>query len=822
MRVLGLLLLLFLGINQQTVAQSRWPGSGLPQLLPRPVAMKLMRGDCHLAGTYALAYPEDDPRFTPFAESIHLFLSEISALTPAGEEASPDLTILLQFSDSDPMLGNEGYDLLVAPNRIHLTAAQSAGLFYGIQTFCQLFPPAAFEGAATSLPAFQIKDWPRFAWRGLMIDEATRFLGKAEICRLLHLMAEHKLNVFHWVLGRDSNWRVAIPEFPELTVDSKAFYSLAEIREIVALAEKLHITVIPEFSMPTRATMLHTAYPIKTLDPKDQSASRDRGGRENNLINPANGQVYDLIGQLFDQLIPLFPGPYFHVGAYERPATAWDKSPMVKQLMDTLKYTELAEVEQYFYRRIDDLLLKHRKVMVGWEGLLVDTALRSKTTVQVWSGMKTLSEVQAKGYEPVLAFSSHFHLDMAYSPNDPGQHWAGYTSTEEIYGLELPADDRPLLGVHAIYNQEASEVWPIDEMLFPRLCAIAEVAWTPQALRFWREFKGRLNQWHCPRLSRMGVDFRIPLPEAYVEQGLTHFALPYEGAEVYYTLEGTTPDENSNLYEGPFELPTGSQLRMVTKMGERLSRVSSIIGDAPILNWSLTGAGRNFAPIEWDITDHISGAGIYTFTINFTGGRHAMQVRTLSIREDSGVVASDHHMGLIGPVTEDNVYKIMVPVYDSEAVYKLRADARALGGTECFGSISMHHAPLRPRYLAKSTLPHFRDHTPEKGGDWDPNTYFWSNREPVAGDSFTVIYGEELRGTMLKVYTGKAESGRDILLGGLLEYSSDGENFEPVAPLKYGMAEVPWSEDKPVKALRLSITQDQDKSWLVIRDLIVE
>ena len=311
------------------------------------------------------------------------------------EGAGAKGAIVLTSQDADPALGEEGYSLTVKPDGVIIRAPHAAGLFYGVQTLLQLLPPEIYStnevgGVKWQAPCVEIQDWPRFKWRGFMLDVSRHFFNKSEVETVLDLMAIHKLNTFHWHLVDDQGWRIEIKKYPKLTeigawrpgvgfdfpsnsttaYDASGryggFYTQDDIREVVKYAAARHIMVVPEIEMPGHSTAALKAYPEYSC------------GIFDGIYDPAKEQTFHFLDDVLGEVIPLFPGKYIHIGGDEVPKDTWKKSRDCQDLMKREGLKNEDELQSWFTRRIEKIVSAHGRTMIGWSEILQGLAWRRK------------------------------------------------------------------------------------------------------------------------------------------------------------------------------------------------------------------------------------------------------------------------------------------------------------------------------------------------------------------------------------------------------------------------------------------------------------
>ena len=388
----------------------------------------------------------------------------------------------------DKKMAAEAYELQIKKNKIVIKSADAAGRFYAEQTLAQLASDDVMYCGV-------IKDEPRFQWRGLMLDESRHFFGKEQVFTILDLMGRYKLNRFHWHLSDDQGWRIEIKAYPNLTkiggigcnTDSKApakFYTQDEIREILAYAAERHIMVIPEIDMPGHASAFVKVFP--ELDGKHRT------------VNPASEKLYEVLGNIYKELADLFPGQYIHIGGDEVYKGGWNDLPNMKEFMEKEGLKSMNEVEEYFGRRLSDTIVANGKRVVAWDDLIDCGTNPEGKTIMWWQCDKPLllAEGVEKGFDMVVCPNDPFYLDYVQDIKDKVGHlvhrqWVN--EMKEIY--EYPIIDNPkIIGTQTnIWTEKVVTTDRLEYMLFPRVVAQAEKAWTKSKNLNYKNFLERLE-----------------------------------------------------------------------------------------------------------------------------------------------------------------------------------------------------------------------------------------------------------------------------------------------------------------------------------------
>ena len=420
--------------------------------------------------------------------------------------------IALRIDNAQARLGEEGYVLQISPDSVALVAHQPAGLFRGVQTLRQLLPPGIEAEQSVertvqtwSIPTGTITDWPRFAWRGAMLDIARHFFTVDEVKQYIDLLALYKLNTLHLHLSDDQGWRIAIHSWPRLTSIGAStqvgggpggFYTQEDYAEIVRYAQDRYITVVPEIDMPGHTNAALAAYPNLSCGKRPPALYTGVEVGFSALCADKDS-TYMLVDDVVRELAAITPGPYIHVGGDE---------------VEALNREEYAE----FIERVQEIVTRHGKRMVGWEEI-TKARLLPTTVVQQWKSDSATVALRY-GAKLVLSPASKAYLDMKYNPRtELGLKWAGYTEVRDAYDWD-PASflkgvsESDILGVEApLWSETLRNITAAQFMAVPRLPALAEVGWTPAAQKDWESFRLRLAT-HAPRWHFLGVNYyRSPL-----------------------------------------------------------------------------------------------------------------------------------------------------------------------------------------------------------------------------------------------------------------------------------------------------------------------
>ena len=368
---------------------------------------------------------------------------------------------------------DESYRLTVSPLGARLDAPNPLGVMHGMQTFLQLVD---LDATGFGAPAVTIEDHPRFPWRGLMLDVARHWIPVADVKRTLDAMAAVKLNVFHWHLSENQGFRIESKHFPklqELGSDGQ-FYTQDQVRDVIAYARDRGIRVIPEFDMPGHATAWFVGYPELASAPGPYQIER-KWGIFDPAMDPTREETYQFLDAFIGEMSALFPDEYFHIGGDEVNGKQWDASPRIQAFMHAEGIKSNEALQAYFTRRVQAIVQKHGKKMIGWDEVLSKDMPRS-ILVQSWRGPKALADAAHQGVSGIL--SNGYYLDLGYSA---AHHYAVDPLGEGAANLSAEEQQRVLGGEACMWSEFVTPEL-LDLRVWPRMAAIAERFWSPQSV----------------------------------------------------------------------------------------------------------------------------------------------------------------------------------------------------------------------------------------------------------------------------------------------------------------------------------------------------
>lgn len=600
--------------------------------------------------------------------------------------------IILKLSNENKFAGNaEAYELKTGKSSVEITAIAPAGVYYGIQSLLMLFPAKSYSKPISeiTIPQITVNDSPRYSYRGMHIDVSRNFQTKAEILRIIDVMAMYKLNTLHFYITEDEGWRIEIKSLPELTeIGSKrghtktetdmlnpaygsgpfsdpglshgsGFYSQDDFKEIIKYAHNNHISVIPSINFPGHARAAIKSMEVRyqrlmgqgkqteanefrLIDPDDKSEYRSVQGYNDNVVDVALESTYHFFETVIDEVIAMYaaagvPLETIHTGGDEVPEGVWAKSPSCEKLMSELKnITDAKNLQNYFLKRINIILTSKNLKTAGWEEVALKKDLNGKYIVNpefadknvipyVWNNLNGAQDLAYRlanaGYPIVFCGVSNFYFDLAYNkdPQEPGLYWGGFVDERKPWDLApenlfistsrndmgepINADKdfvnmarlekkstKKIIGLQAqLFAETIQGSEMLEHLLLPKLISFAERAWAPEpqwqnisdtktrnqnADVEWNIFINSLVNKELEKLTYFngGYNFRVPAPGAVIENGILKANTQYPGAEIFFTTDGTEPNEHSDKYTGPINI--SGQVKLLTiAPGGKKSRV---------------------------------------------------------------------------------------------------------------------------------------------------------------------------------------------------------------------------------------------------------
>ncbi|MEO7215307.1 family 20 glycosylhydrolase [Mucilaginibacter sp.] len=628
-------------------AQDADPNMGI---IPVPVSVK------RSTGKFILSQETKIQADTPNNKAV-LFFSSFLANNMAYNKqvgmrnANAGSNVIYLTSTGTEGLPAEGYRLTITPQQITV-AGKGAGLFYGIQTLMQLMP---LERAATAkLPCATIEDYPRFGYRGVMLDVCRHFFSVEMVKRYIDLMAGYKLNNFHWHLTDDQGWRIEIKKYPRLTqvasvraqtvignyrdrtpqqfdnTKVSGYYTQDQIRDVIKYAADRYINIVPEIEMPGHAQAALAAFPELSCDPKIDYKVAETWGVFNNIYCPSE-KTFHFLEDVLTEVIDLFPSKYIHIGGDEAPKTVWKNSKFCQDLIKKLKLKDEHGLQSYFIQRMEKFVNSKGRSIIGWDEIL-EGGLAPNATVMSWRGEEGGIAAAQQNHDVIMTPGSQgLYIDhgqgrlnqepLSIGGNEPISKIYSYNPTPAVL---TPEQQAHIKGVQAnLWTEYITTDKKVEFMLLPRMLALSEIAWAPVANKNYKDFAETRLPGHLAWLDKAGYEYHVPVAIGSADttiigtQLTVNLKSPVEGATVYYTIDGYTPRETEMVYTKPmtYEVPIDQyrelQTIVVTPSGKRSPITRTMVyNKAPMPAVDFTGTNTG---VKYQVSQ---GAYVNTTQIN--------------------------------------------------------------------------------------------------------------------------------------------------------------------------------------------------------------
>ena len=600
------------------------------QVIPLPQEVSLTQENpFKLNENVLIAYPENNALLQRNAEFLSEYIQQATNYAPktkaiaAGEQVKNAIVLGL-----DPSIANkEGYVLTTTPEGININGQTENGGFYGIQTIRKSIPAEAKE-ATILIPAGEIKDEPRFSYRGMHLDVGRHFFPKEFMKKYIDLLALHNMNTFHWHLTDDQGWRIEIKKYPKLTeIGSQrsrtvigrntqeydntpygGFFTQEEAKEIVKYAQERYITVIPEVDLPGHMLAALAAYPEMgcTGGPYEVCP---RWGIFEDVLCIGNDQTMQFLEDVMNEIIEIFPSKYVHIGGDEAPRTRWEKCPKCQARIKTegLKadknHTAEDRLQSYCMTRIEEFLNSKGRQIIGWDEIL-EGDVAPNATVMSWRGMEGGIKAAQLGHDVIMTPTSFCYFDYYQTADtkDEPLGIGGYVPIEKVYSLEpVPAvlteeQSKHILGAQAnLWTEYIHSSEHVEYMVLPRMAALAEVQWTQPEKKDFKDFTKRLARLmkfyqrdgfnYAKHVFDLKVDFTPDVTKKAVVVTLSTI----DDAPIYYTLDGTEPTTASLKYTEPVSITETADFQAVVIRPE---------GKSKVVNKKISFNKATYCPIE--------------------------------------------------------------------------------------------------------------------------------------------------------------------------------------------------------------------------------
>ncbi|WP_036678723.1 family 20 glycosylhydrolase [Daejeonella oryzae] len=633
---------------QFSKSQTNDPNLGI---IPVPKSIKPQTGQFTFSNQYAIQYETESDQ--KIAQLFHDYLKEVHFL---------DLVVaknfikapegIIRFSSAEYKGSNpEGYELSVNPTQINVSG-KGAGLFYGLKTLMQLIPK--HTQAAPQINSVLIEDEPRYKYRGMHLDVVRHMFPVSFIKKYIDLLAQYKLNSFHWHLTDDQGWRIEIKKYPKLTqvgayrdqtiighfhdrfpqrfdqTQYGGFYTQEEIKDVVKYASEKFITVIPEIEMPGHALAALSAYPELGCGPNPGPYKvAEKWGIFEDIFCAGKESTFSFLEDVLSEVIPLFPGTYIHIGGDEAPKTQWNKCRFCQKRISDNKLKDEHQLQSYFVQRIEKFVNSNGRQIIGWDEIL-EGGLAPNATVMSWRGTVGGIAAAKLNHNVIMTPDSHVYFDH-YQGNAVQEPLTihGLSTLEKVYNYNPtpenldPKFQKYILGVQAnVWTEYMATSAKVEYMVLPRLLSLSEIAWSAPERKNFKNFNEQRVAKHLGAIDQTDFLYRIPTAIGAMDTTLIgsqftlDYKLPVEGGKIFYTIDGYNPRATDLLYDKPLNIkvPEDDQrivkTIVITPSGKTSAVTTTILSNLlPLASASVTtkGAGLNYyyVPGVFNSTDKI-------------------------------------------------------------------------------------------------------------------------------------------------------------------------------------------------------------------------
>ena len=599
------------------------------QVIPLPQEVSLTQGNpFKLNGNVLIAYPENNALLQRNAEFLSEYIRQSTGYAPktkaiaAGEQVKNAITLGL-----DPDIANkEGYVLTTTPEGISINGQTENGVFYGIQTLRKSIPAEA-KGATILIPAGEIKDEPRFSYRGMHLDVGRHFFPIEFIKKYIDLLALHNMNTFHWHLTEDQGWRIEIKKYPKLTeIGSQrsrtvigrntqeydntpygGFYTQEEAKEIVKYAQERYITVIPEVDLPGHMLAALAAYPEMgcTGGPYEVCP---RWGVFEDVLCIGNDKTMQFLEDVMSEIIEIFPSEYVHIGGDEAPRDRWKECPKCQArikaegLKADKNHTAEDRLQSYCMTRIEKFLNSKGRRIIGWDEIL-EGDVAPNATVMSWRGASGGIKAAQMGHDVIMTPNTYCYFDYYQTADtkDEPLGIGGYVPIEKVYSLDPTFDlneeqKKHIIGAQAnLWTEYIATTEHVEYMVLPRMAALAEVQWTQPEKKDFKDFTTRLAslmkfyQRDGFNYAKHVFDLKVDFTPDVAKKAVVVTLSTIDDAPIYYTLDGTEPTTASLKYTEPVAITETADFQAVVIRPE---------GKSKVVNKKISFNKATYCPIE--------------------------------------------------------------------------------------------------------------------------------------------------------------------------------------------------------------------------------
>ena len=592
-----IIILMTLFLSKPGISQTTDPNLGI---IPAPKSVNVLMGQFAISQKTTIQYENPNDRNTAILFQDFLKEKYQVNLPVTKYSSKKSVSTILFTSKGAENIVTEGYKLNITPASITLTGKE-AGMFYGFQSLIQLFPIEKITNIY--IPCAEINDEPRFQYRGMHLDVTLHFFPVSFVKKFINMMAQYKLNTFHWHLTEDQGWRIEIKKYPELTKSGAwraqtligsaqkddpigydntphgGFYNQDEIRDVIKYASERHITIIPEIELPGHCISALVAYPdLACGDNPGPFKTIESWGIYEDVFCAGKESTFEFLENVLTEVMELFPSKYIHIGGDEVPKTRWKSCKYCQKRIKDNNLKDEFELQSYFVQRIEKFINSKGRAIIGWDEIL-EGGLAPNATLMSWRGEKGGIAAAKQNHDVIMAPNDYIYFDHYQAkPEQEPIGFPGFNPLERVYGYNpapeslTPDQKQHILGAEAcVWTEYMATPAKVEYMILPRLLAFSEITWTPLERKSYKNFQEERLPIHLAKLDKTDVIYFVPTAIGADDEKTHHIKnnkdvtitlkSPVVGAKIFYTFNHHSPRETDYLYEKPIvvNVPDGQK-----------------------------------------------------------------------------------------------------------------------------------------------------------------------------------------------------------------------------------------------------------------------
>ena len=806
-------------------------------IIPKPVKMEQQLGVFLIPSEVQIIV---DKKIKNSASFISSTFRENTGINPKIAIGKKHHKNAIQFLvDNKLSIPNDGYTLSIDKTGVIVKGKSPNGLLNGFQTLLQIC--SAKEVKKGTIPYVQIEDYPRFEWRGMMLDVSRQFFDKETVKNYINWLAAHKMNIFHWHLTDDNGWRVEIKSMPDLTLKGGfrgpgevllpsygsgnkrygGYYTQEDIKEVVAYGLERGVSIMPEIEIPGHSRAVTASYP--EIGCVTEQETKSVQGEVKNVWCVGREENFEILDGIIKEFTAMFPFEYIHIAGDEVNRANWEQCPKCKAVIAKEGYTDTFQLQNYFFKRIEKIVEKYHRKSAGWNEIMKGGELSPKTEIFAWQGISYGIESAKKGHPTIMIPGQYTYFDMAQSETERGHRWAAIIDTKRVYSFEpvpendLSLDEQKLIkGVQGALWSEYLDLPSrfMEYQSYPRITALSEIAWSKKEDKNWEDFYGRLTNSHLQRLANMGIAFRDFPPTTIYNSGSITVTPPYDGAVVRYDSQGNEPTRESPLYLNTIQTRDYEKYMFRTFFNETAASPAIKVEKMPVANWN-TSKAENLNVSE-NISENIDKNGIWYLTFDSESeASNNGSVRAVSLYENDKLIQT---YSAERTLKSKPRLRFVIENYNEKNNYRLDFIVENIEAKQSAASVNFNCSPYQePEVKVTSSMAENPKFPLSRLEDYNIETYLRTDVPCANGDWILYTFTKPVTSSKIEVSTGIPHHPRFIISDGHVEYSYNGVDFIKGDSFDYGNASI--YPKQAVKAVKIVITGTNNETIMAAQDL---